>query len=863
MDTFNEIKKRLNTESKDLLSQFESEYDFWGNIDTVIEGDRGLLKGAEYVEHLFLSFSDLFASKGQYDIDDKYFLDHPLYKKVLGPYFSAINKIEGLRNNIVGEKNDAEAYRDARKESRSRIVGGGFGISGALTGMAAAGAINIGTGLAHSTFNAIGNMFSAISAYSSKSSLYSDSKPILLEGLKQSFENVMLILIDVLKPNVNFNHDREATILKNIDNGSIGESNIKKALLEAFLRYPYDEMAYKIYICHYAEDENDLLVMAKYFGVDISDFLKELHTVNKFHFENLVAANYVRAEFAAICKKIEGNNIIGFTQDVHDNPKYLLYKERGPLIEKLIYIYKNLPAVPDNLSEVQLYRNHYLEIFEKQKEVFLKNQIESGVPENERIGSKEYSEADSILSKYQMLLSGLGMSDDIFIGSEITDELKREALTSYAKGAQKSKIYFIFSCGLDSVPDMLFSSVGLFTGMRKSSFDSPNVIPIDEIKTVEAKKDFIGSSLHVNGEESDFFSSGGTKLKGMECIAKMITELCRYVYEEKRKKDFEICQANLLKDPNDGTSLAHCAIAYFYGSYAKKDIKKATEYLIRGALNNNIQCQYLLGKLIYSDAQSPILDYKKAKFWFNVAYPNCKIQSSKEMFEKELSVLNSKNVQDISEQEVLSGPEYTAILQKMATEKVARPKVKVGGYDVDNLIERARRYEESCDFKSALEYYNKVLDIDVNNTAANTGIKRLQYYEKKFAYYLTASDKDKLILKDNYVIYRKGNGEVKKYEVSTLKDIDATMSTIFFEAPGKFFTESFYCGKRKEAKKWEKLLKDAAAGIYPVRDMKQIIRDNYDKERRSEAIDYCMECTGWGQDKASKVVDSILSYYKY
>ena len=73
--------------------------------------------------------------------------------------------------------------------------------------------------------------------------------------------------------------------------------------------------------------------------------------------------------------------------------------------------------------------------------------------------------------------------------------------------------------------------------MRKSSFDSPNVIPIDEIKTVEAKKDFIGSSLHVNGEESDFFSSGGTKLKGMECIAKMITELCRYVYEEKRKKD--------------------------------------------------------------------------------------------------------------------------------------------------------------------------------------------------------------------------------------------------------------------------------------------------------------------------------------
>jgi hypothetical protein len=57
------------------------------------------------------------------------------------------------RAAIEGERE----YRDARKDSRSRWSGGGFGISGALSGAAKAGALNMASGLLHSAFNAAAN----------------------------------------------------------------------------------------------------------------------------------------------------------------------------------------------------------------------------------------------------------------------------------------------------------------------------------------------------------------------------------------------------------------------------------------------------------------------------------------------------------------------------------------------------------------------------------------------------------------------------------------------------------------------------------------------------------------------------------
>ena len=80
----------------------------------------------------------------------------------------ASNRVHGLAdlmdglNHLLDELDDREHQedyrREMRKESRGRVVGGGFSLGGALQAMLMAGAINTATGALHSIANGIGSM---------------------------------------------------------------------------------------------------------------------------------------------------------------------------------------------------------------------------------------------------------------------------------------------------------------------------------------------------------------------------------------------------------------------------------------------------------------------------------------------------------------------------------------------------------------------------------------------------------------------------------------------------------------------------------------------------------------------------------
>ena len=63
--------------------------------------------------------------------------------------------------------------------------------------------------------------------------------------------------------------------------------------------------------------------------------------------------------------------------------------------------------------------------------------------------------------------------------------------------------------------------------------------------------------------------------------------------------------------------------------------------------------------------------------------------------------------------------------------------INVNGFNTDNLIARANTYESDNQFAMALEYYNKVLDIDINNAEANEGIKRIEQKKTEYVYIKT------------------------------------------------------------------------------------------------------------------------------
>lgn len=72
-------------------------------------------------------------------------------------------------NDAITEQQHAEKeYREARKASRGRWRGGGFGLGGALKGAATAGALNAVSGFGHDLVNSAGNLSSALDASNAK-----------------------------------------------------------------------------------------------------------------------------------------------------------------------------------------------------------------------------------------------------------------------------------------------------------------------------------------------------------------------------------------------------------------------------------------------------------------------------------------------------------------------------------------------------------------------------------------------------------------------------------------------------------------------------------------------------------------------
>lgn len=60
-----------------------------------------------------------------------------------------------------------------------------------------------------------------------------------------------------------------------------------------------------------------------------------------------------------------------------------------------------------------------------------------------------------------------------------------------------------------------------------------------------------------------------------------------------------------------------------------------------------------------------------------------------------------------------------------STINVENATINVTGVGLENLLLRAKSFEENNNRDEAIKYYNKVLDIDINNESANEGLKRL------------------------------------------------------------------------------------------------------------------------------------------
>ncbi len=219
----------------------------------------------------------LLFDQGIFDVDKDTFLNRYCTKYIT--VIDSFQKFVDKYYQILGDKEAARMYRNQRKASRGMFVGGGFGLEGAVKGMATAGALNIASGFMHSIANGIGNMFSNAECRRKMDAVF--NHPDTLEELKdsvwESAFHMHYAYLDVLEEKTGGrihkfepdDYQKAEAICKNIASLQPDFESVQPAICQMLKAHPYEFDFYCLIIAQYGDENNQLQEIGEFFHIDI------------------------------------------------------------------------------------------------------------------------------------------------------------------------------------------------------------------------------------------------------------------------------------------------------------------------------------------------------------------------------------------------------------------------------------------------------------------------------------------------------------------------------------------------------------------------------------------------------------------
>ena len=284
---YNRILSEFSDLSRKKSEAFEKWYKDAGSLDIVLKGleNKGgklLVEAVEYVVNRVIE-----AGVYTYNLDR--FVEEYLEEDTFRIWYEASGVfLDGCAEQLCNAE-QMKAYREQRKNSRSKFVGGGFGVSGAIKGSISAGALNMVTGTAHSLVNAFGNAITDMQLAEKRKQVYKNPVSVagLSEALGEAVYNLYSCYLRILAKETGKDYtyitekDRQTSkaITDNCMAGWIQGEAAKGAVTEAVKLWYYNEDAYRFAIGTFGDEDDAIQKMGEYFGRNIQaikkDFLKK------------------------------------------------------------------------------------------------------------------------------------------------------------------------------------------------------------------------------------------------------------------------------------------------------------------------------------------------------------------------------------------------------------------------------------------------------------------------------------------------------------------------------------------------------------------------------------------------------------
>lgn len=280
---YNRILSEFSNLSWEKSEAFEKWYKDAGSLDTVLKGleNKGgklLVEAVEYVVNRLIE-----AGVYTYNLDR--FVEEYLDEDTFRIWYEASGVfLDGCAEQLCNAE-QMKAYREQRKNSRGKFVGGGFGVSGAIKGSISAGALNMVTGATHSLVNTFGNAITDMQLAEKRRQVYKNPASVagLSEALGEAVYNLYSCYLRILAKEAGKNYtyitekdcQTSKAITDNCMAGRIQGETAQKAVTEAVKLWYYNEDAYRFAIGTFGDKDDAIQEMGEYFGRNIYAMKKE------------------------------------------------------------------------------------------------------------------------------------------------------------------------------------------------------------------------------------------------------------------------------------------------------------------------------------------------------------------------------------------------------------------------------------------------------------------------------------------------------------------------------------------------------------------------------------------------------------
>jgi hypothetical protein len=272
---YNSCRKEFSNLANQAVSRFTALYQSNASLEDVIQNAPGQFQ--EALQPVLERCVAILLEHDVLTVDTQLLLD--TYGEQIDAWSPCYMKIRDQYAEIVLNEEDLDQYRQERRQNRGRVIGGGFGFSGAVKGMATAGAMNMALGAGHMLINGLGKITSSIAASSKKSKVFRDPDTLatLQQGVGDTAFKCHYALIAALKQ-----FCRDATAYNGAVTPEAGRAaaamvqNAQKVtdpqraldiLMQALELDPYLSQWYLYMLERFGDADGNLERVADYFGV--------------------------------------------------------------------------------------------------------------------------------------------------------------------------------------------------------------------------------------------------------------------------------------------------------------------------------------------------------------------------------------------------------------------------------------------------------------------------------------------------------------------------------------------------------------------------------------------------------------------